>query len=243
VQKRILDLPGVLELLRKSGLEFTCTIAGRGKYEETLKERLDHSGLAGAVRFDGWLDTRRLYDDFYPSLDVFLSFAEYEGVPIAPREAMAHGVVTVMANYAGCRDEGFFRDQRNCLLFAPGDVEACANAVIRLAEDHELWRTLSDGAVLSNTGVYDGDGALDAWADGLRRAISGPPAIGPRIQPRAPGAGRLDRVLGPSLAETARDLLGRRFPHEDGGGEWPHTGGLGDVDMLRKIELYGRAAS
>src|SRR5437763_1315751 len=94
-RQRAVGLADALDELRRRGVPFTCVVAGTGPQEAELRSRLPD------VDFLGWQTTEQLYDRVYPELDLLLHFAAWEGVPIAPREAMAHGVVPVMARFRG----------------------------------------------------------------------------------------------------------------------------------------------
>src|SRR5205085_37900 len=129
LQKRALDLADALDELRRRGVPFTCVVAGTGPEEAELRSRLPD------VTFLGWQTTEQLYDHVYPELDVLLHFAAWEGVPIAPREAMAHGVVPVMARFRGIAAEDHFHDGVDSLTFDIGDVRAAADHVEHLHRD------------------------------------------------------------------------------------------------------------
>src|SRR5262249_47720776 len=94
VPKRAPRLPPPLSELRHRGIPFTCVVAGSGSEEGELRRRAGNDAL-----FRGWLDADTLYDEIYPNLDIVLHFAEFEGITIAPREAMAHGAVPVISRF------------------------------------------------------------------------------------------------------------------------------------------------
>jgi glycosyltransferase involved in cell wall biosynthesis len=239
-QKRVLDLPAVLKALRQRGVPFTCRIAGSGPEENDLRRAVDSAGLSTFVRFDGWKSREQLYQEVYPELDVFLHFSAYEGVTIAPREAMAHGVVPVVSRFTGCLVEGQFVDGRTALLFDVGDTASAAAAVARLHEDRRLLERLSASARLSQQGGYSDKGALAAWASAFRTSLVAPPRVGKRLPVLPfPPNGRLERLgLPAGISELPRRLLGIRSQHQEPGGEWPHCSGLGEPSHLREINDF-----
>jgi glycosyltransferase involved in cell wall biosynthesis len=238
-QKRILDLATTLSALDRLGIPFTCRVAGTGPAEGMLREALAACGLAARVRFDGWRTTEQLYDEVYPELDVLLHFAAWEGITIAPREAMAHGVVPVVSRFVGCRTEGQFRDGVNALTFDVGDVEEAAACVARLHEDRALLRQLSDQARQSQCGINSDEGAVAAWAEAFAAVLAAPPRIAPPVGLLSVPAGRLDRWgIPPGVSDLVRRCLGRRYRHSDPGGEWPHCSGLAEPDRLREIAAF-----
>lgn len=223
-QKRVLDLLGTLDALFRRGVPFTCAVVGGGPEAETLRVELAARPYAHAITLRGWLATDVLYTSVYPRLDVLLHFAAWEGVTIAPREAMAHGVVPVVSRFVGCRGEGVFLDGLRALTFPVGDVEGAAERVARLDADPALRERLAAAAASSQTGAYSHEGALDAWAAALHAVCRAPARAGdsPPLLRRPPG--RLERVLPPAAAERLRRIAGRRFEHESAGAEWPHIG-------------------
>ncbi len=236
-QKRIFDLVETLAGLTAAGVPFTCRVIGSGPDEAELRSRLGERGLDARATFHGWQTVDQLYREVYPELDVLLHFAAWEGVTIAPREAMAHGVVPVVSQFVGCWTEGQFVAEENALTFPVGDVSAATAAVERLHEDRALLRRLSAAALASQGGINSDTGATAAWAEAFHRVLREPArrgAQGPRL-PWLPN-GRLERWgLPPSWSETLRDWLSRKSLHAEPGGEWPHASGLADPARLRAI--------
>lgn len=224
-QKRVLDLPEVLAALDARGVPWTCTLVGAGPAETELRAALGARGLDRRAAILGWATPERLYDEVYPALDVFLHCAAFEGVTIAPREAMAHGSVPVVARFPGLEDEGQFVEGQSALTFAVGDVRAAAEAVERLHRERALWRRLSQAARASQQGARSHAGALRAWADALHGTLARAPRVGSSCPDLPPPPGRLARWgLPPALAEALRRAFGRRVVAADPGSEWPHCG-------------------
>lgn len=238
-QKRILDLTDTLTALVRRGVPFTCRVAGSGPAEAELRQGLSERGLDERVSFAGWCSTADLYNQVYPALDVLLHFAAWEGIPIAPREAMAHGVVPVVSRFLGCRTEGQFRDEDNVLTFPVGDGEQAASCVARLHHDRALLRRLSEQARRSQEGINSEAGAAAAWAEAFALALAQPPRVTSPTTGPFPPAGRLERWGIPAaVAESWRRLLGRAFVHSEPGGEWPHCSGLDDPARHREIAEF-----
>ena len=212
IQKRVLDLPLLVERLT---LPFTLDVAGDGTELDELRAHLPDA------RFHGWLSTAELYERVYPELDVLVHFAEFEGMTIAPREAMAHGVVPVIARNVGAED---FIDGVNALTFEIGDIAAAADAVERLQRDRALFERLSANARDSQRGIRSAEGASDAWAAALRETAVRASRAG-RTLPLAPrDRGLLSRLGVPdAIAEIVRRM--RKRKHGDPGSEWPHWSG------------------
>jgi glycosyltransferase involved in cell wall biosynthesis len=216
MQKRVLDLLPFVEALDRRGIPFTLDVAGDGTVIDELRAHRPRA------RFHGWVSTAELYDRIYPELDVLVHFAEYEGVTIAPREAMVHGAVPVISRFIGAED---FVDGVNALTFPVGDIPAAADAVERLHRDRALLERLSAAASQSQTGIRSEQGAIDAWAAAFREAVARPARIGHTLPTAPRDQGLLSRLRVPdSLAELVRRV--RRREHEDPGSEWPHWSGM-----------------
>jgi glycosyltransferase involved in cell wall biosynthesis len=229
VQKRILDLPLLARELQLRGVPFTCDVAGDGTELRALREQLPDA------RYLGWLSTEELYARVYPELDVLVHFAEWEGMTIAPREAMVHGVVPVVSRFIGAED---FVEEVNSLTFPVGDVSAAADAIERLHRDRALLERLSSNARISQTGIRSESGAIDAWAAAFRDALARPARVGATL-PEAPrDGGALTRAGVPdALAELVRRV--RKRGHGEAGSEWPHWSGLRDEEVTRALRNAG----
>jgi glycosyltransferase involved in cell wall biosynthesis len=217
IQKRVRDLPLLIAELERRGIPFTLDVAGDGTEMPEIRPQLPNA------RFHGWLSTAELYDRIYPELDLLVHFAEFEGVTIAPREAMAHGVVPVISRHIGGAED--FLDEKNSLTFPVGDIGAAADAVERLHRDRVLLERLSAAARDSQRGVRTELGAIDGWAAAFREAMAQAPRLGRTLPPVPRDKGLLTRIGVPdALAEVVRRV--RKRMHGDPGSEWPHWSGL-----------------
>lgn len=242
-QKRIFDLVDTLSGLTARGVPFTCQIAGAGPAEEELHARIRDAGLEQAIVFHGWCSVEKLYRDIYPQLDVLLHFAGWEGITIAPREAMVHGVVPVVSRFTGAVVEGQFLHEVNALTFEAGSVSAAVAAVERLHKDRGLLRRLSCAASGSQEGIRSDLGALAAWAEALKRTLETSSRRGSRLPHLPwPPSGRLERWgLPPTFSETLRCMLGRKYLHTEPGAEWPHSSGLNDAAQFEQVAEFAAA--
>lgn len=239
-QKRIGDLVRLLEILERWSLRYRMEIVGTGPAEAELQTRLAGLVEAGRVSFHGWLAGQILYHKIYPELDCFVHFAHTEGITIAPREAMAHGVVPVVSRFGGLAVERQFVHDMNALTFPVGDVEAAAACVRRLFEEPGLLRRLSENAMQSQRGRYSFEGATMAWAEAFDQCLARPGRTGDLPRLPFPPDGRLTRSgIPPWLAQRLRDLLGRRHDHTDPGSEWPPWSGLMTPEAVDSIRRFG----
>src|SRR5262249_18301903 len=120
------------------------------------------------------------------------------------------------------------------LLFEIGDIRAAADHVERLHRDRALLERLSAAARVSQNGIRSEAGAAAAWAEALDETLARERRIG-AIPPHAKPPGGLDRFLPSAAAESLRQLMGRRFVHNDPGSEWPHWSGEDDPEVAAKL--------
>jgi glycosyltransferase involved in cell wall biosynthesis len=133
-QKRVDDLVGLVEHLNQSDefehLTVELHIAGEGPEEQPLKEQLESMPGRTQVIFHGRIARDELFK-LYAQAHIFLLLSAYEGMPIALREAMAHGVVPVVTDIPANRE--LVEPGTNGFVFPVGDVAACAARCVQVA--------------------------------------------------------------------------------------------------------------
>jgi glycosyltransferase involved in cell wall biosynthesis len=127
------DTQLALEAWAKSNLAadgWTIAFAGRGSQESTLRSRARDLGLDDSVHFLGFVDD---LDSELDQCRIFLATALAEPFGLSVVEAMAKGI-PVVASAAGAHREtvGLVAPE---LLFEPGDSDACAALLRRVAEE------------------------------------------------------------------------------------------------------------
>ena len=96
-QKRISLLPLILKDLDKAGLNYEMTLAGNGCELNKMAELLQPWVRRKKVYISGGLDQKAVSQTMAKN-DIFLLFSDYEGLPLALLEAMAHGLVPVVSD-------------------------------------------------------------------------------------------------------------------------------------------------
>ncbi len=129
----------------------TFVIAGDGPMEAELRKLADEIGISRQVRFAGFVPQDDLQHLFSRS-HIFLHPSEtaagdVEGVPNAMLEAMASGLPVVATRHGGIPEA--IQHGRNGLLCAEKDAEGVTAALLRLANDSVLYRTLAQQASAS----------------------------------------------------------------------------------------------
>jgi len=123
-----------VEAARAGGAELALLIAGDGPLEEEVRARAG-SGIHA-------LGHREDVEDLYTAADLFVLPSRREGMSLALIEAMAHGLVPLVA--AGSGSDEAVADAG--IVVAGGDVEALAAALARLAADGDERQRLGAAA-------------------------------------------------------------------------------------------------
>ena len=130
-----------LAALRDRGVEAELDLVGRvqdGAMAAALVEQARALGLDGRVRVRG--ETEGI-DAALAGADVLLLTSRGEGTPLVLMEALARHVPVVATAVGGVPD--IVRDGETGLLVAPGDPDALAAAVARIAADPAAARAMA----------------------------------------------------------------------------------------------------
>lgn len=238
-QKRVADLLPLVQSLDAKEICFELDICGAGPDESMITQLLKPWIDRGMVRMHGWVDREELYSRFYPRADCFVHFAAWEGITIAPREAMAHGVIPVISEFPGLKAEGQFINGVNALTFPVGDVSLASDHIEHLLLAPKLMSELSMAAIQSQTGRYSFEGSINAWSETLNQCMSLPPKRGLFIRIPEKLSGRLTRLGVPgSIQALFRAAFKWQVAHQSPGSEWPTASGLMSEDEKLTITKF-----
>ncbi len=112
-------------------------MVGDGDEKEAGLELARALGLEDRVSFQAF---RQDVPDVLHAADIFVLPSLWEGLPIGLLEAMAMRKAVIGTRVDGTRE--VLQDGENGLMVEPGDVDALAAAIVRLAGDGELRETL-----------------------------------------------------------------------------------------------------
>ena len=118
-------------------------MAGNGPQLPAVKARTRELGLAGVWEFVGFYSDPTARSIFMRSVDVFILPTLAEGTPNSVIEAMAHGLPVIASAVGGIPD---LLSDDSGILVPPGDDEALAQAMLRLASDSELRARMGQAA-------------------------------------------------------------------------------------------------
>lgn len=145
---RLREKKGVFDLVRAMpavlsahpGMRFV--LAGDGELEMVRALARDLM-VEHALLMPGWIDGEDK-DIAIGRADIFVLPSYFEGLPVGILEAMAAGVPIVATAVGGIPD--ILQDEKDALLVQPSQVNALADAIIRLAGDKALRNKLREAA-------------------------------------------------------------------------------------------------
>ena len=178
---RIGDRKGVPQLcdalaLMKSIGDWRATIAGDGEVEE-MRAKAAALGLAERVAFPGWVGPGEVAT-LIASADILVLPSFAENLPVSVIEGMADGLAVVTTPVGAVED--ILTSEQSGLLVPPGDVDALAQALMRLVEDPALRARLGAAAMAVHRERLELSPFATALCDVWRRAAAGEkPGAGP----------------------------------------------------------------
>ena len=144
--------------VRQTVTEARLHIAGEGPSRAGLESLATELGLHDSVSFLGEVrDTPALYRSF----DVFALSSISEGTSMSILEAMACGVPVVATAVGGT--PALVRNGELAVLVPGGDLEAMANALVRLAANPEQRRAIAGTARGYTVANYSEDAMLERY--------------------------------------------------------------------------------
>ncbi len=131
-----------MQLLRESPIELVIHGDHR-PLEDAFHARVTEVARGSRTRFAGRFDNARI-SEIHADLDVLVVPSTwYENSPLTIHEAFLHGTPVVTSDYGGMREN--VRHEVDGLHFQVGDEHSLADALGRLARDHELLARLARG--------------------------------------------------------------------------------------------------
>lgn len=131
------------DVLARLDERWRLVVAGEGEMRSDLERRLAELGVADRADLRGYVPIDAGLHDLYRDCDVFLHVSWTEGLPQVIFEAFAARLPVVATAVGGVADA--VGDA--ALLIPPGDADAAAGALRRIAEDAELRERLVERGV------------------------------------------------------------------------------------------------
>jgi glycosyltransferase involved in cell wall biosynthesis len=127
-----------------SGKTIHCEVVGHGNLQAMLS--FAHERAVGKnFTFRGHLAWGPSLFECYSRADIFVFPSTYgEGTPRVILEAMSQGLPVIATRLGGIPD--VLVSGENGLLIEPASLNDLVTAILRISEDNQLWRHLSQGA-------------------------------------------------------------------------------------------------
>ena len=129
------------QLVRHTGkfTDWKLDILGQGDWREMLQQMIEKAELQDSVRLNR--PTKQIGEEYVKS-DMLVMSSNYEGFPMVMIEAMACGLPVVSFDYK-CGPKDIIQPGINGLLVPNGDIQALADAMMKVMEDEAYRKMLS----------------------------------------------------------------------------------------------------
>lgn len=234
------DLVDAVALLRDSGLEVRATIVGPANppgYSEELRARAARAGVEDLVTISPAVDDPTA---LFSSFDVGVTSSRSEAFGRVTLEYLQHGLPVVGARSGGTTE--LIEDDVNGFLYEPGAASQLAVALGAIADDPELHRRLSAGAVTSVGRIQSRTASIvevieeviNLTEADLHRRRRVPWFFVDQMAQAAAPAAALRRPTLPAKAESAPAQTRKPTPTSRGGAD--------DVSVRERLVLTATAA-
>lgn len=119
--------------------DWKLDIFGQGEWQEMLQQMIDKAGLQDSLQIHQ--PTKQIGEEYVKS-DLLVMSSNYEGFPMVMIEAMACGLPVVSFDYK-CGPKDIIQPGINGLLVPNGDIQALADAMMKVMEDEAYRKMLS----------------------------------------------------------------------------------------------------
>jgi glycogen(starch) synthase len=177
-------------------------LAGKGKEQRALEDRVSSRGMAHRARFLEYVSGPAL-EALYKVSDLVVAPSTYEPFGIVPLEAMTNGIPVIVSDTGGMSE--IVENEESGLKVPPGNAGALADAMGRILGDPVFARCLAEGGRQRAGTVYNWDRVAECLAP---LYSDSPPAP---ERPAAPARARRPR---PKLTAGIRVKNGERFAEE-----------------------------
>ena len=142
-EKQVIDAIKVAELVRQRIPDVRLTVVGKGDYlpyVEQVEHYVKDNGLDEFVKLVGFESNVLPY---YQRSDILLSTSRFEGFGLALMESKICGLPMVLYELANL---DICKENRGTVIVPQGDINAAADAVVRILSDDTLKKRLGDEA-------------------------------------------------------------------------------------------------
>ena len=177
----------LIEAARDFEDKVAAVIVGGGPLLNDLRAKIRACGVEDRVMLTGSIDDAALADLLdLAHVGCMPSVTAAEMYGVAQVEAMAFGKPVVSTRLLRSGVSYINKHDVTGLVVEPGDRQALADALKRLADDRLLYRRLAEGAAASFAADHDIGPISLAYAELIRRVVGRAPRGGPRERSSAP---------------------------------------------------------
>lgn len=133
-------------------------IFGQGEWQEMLQQMIDERHLQDTMRINS--PTKQIGDEYARS-SMLVMTSNYEGFPMVMIEAMACGLPVVAFDFK-CGPKDIIKDGENGLLVSNGDIQALADAMMKVMGDDRYRATLAANA-RKVVATYSEEAVMAQW--------------------------------------------------------------------------------
>ncbi len=166
--KRAIDVVASAARVLAARPDVVYMLVGDGPERVPAEARCRALGLAGRVRFTGWVDPDEV-PGYLRATDVVVMASESEGLPLIYLEAQASRCVLIASDIPATRE--LVVDGRTGLIFRTGDVAGLAARTLRAAGDPALRAAIGRSARAA-VHAYAEPVILDAYARLLEEVVA-----------------------------------------------------------------------
>jgi len=159
-QKRISLVLQAMQMACNADPAIECLILGDGTGLEDCRRWVQEQGLSERILFTGALRQTEVIPRLV-ECQAFLLMSDFEGLPLSLLEAMACGLVPVVRSIESGVSQ-VVKPLQTGFLAGDNPAEA-ASAILRLANDSELWTRLSLNARSTISAEYDAEACYGKW--------------------------------------------------------------------------------
>lgn len=170
-QKRVLDLPRIVQSAHKQAIPLELTIIGDGEDRSALLNASAEWMLKRHIRYLGPLRNDLVLRVFAQS-DVFILPSEFEGLPVSLLEAMGQGCVPIVSDVRSGIPE-LIQEGSNGFRLPVGDTKGFVRALKLLHEDISLRQSMSEQAYRQvREGGYQINDMIEHYLMAFQQAIT-----------------------------------------------------------------------
>jgi glycosyltransferase involved in cell wall biosynthesis len=170
LEKRVLDLPKIVDALLGRQVPVQLNVTGRGGDEDAVRAASGQLLDRGAVTFHGIVSEDRLFQ-LYEESDVIVLTSAIEGKPLSLLEGMGRGCIPVATDIPSGVPE-LVTNEVNGYLVPVGDIEAFADRLEGIYRGEDLRERLSKQAFETATqGGYRVDDMVGAYIELFERLL------------------------------------------------------------------------